>query len=145
MLAATVPRPDETHEHLVVELKGPKVAIGASQLQQVKEYALAVAGDDRFDARRTRWEFWAVSTKIEGTADRERKQRGRPVGLVMEDEELNIRVWARTWAEILHDAEHRLRYIKEKLGVAPDQQTALEYLRRVHAERLPEALQDRAA
>jgi hypothetical protein len=60
MLAATVPHGDDIREHLIIELKRPTVAIGPSELQQVKEYALAVADESRFDASRTRWEFWSL-------------------------------------------------------------------------------------
>src|SRR5262249_60525130 len=35
-------------EHLVVELKAPKVKIGPRELTQAKSYALAVSSDERF-------------------------------------------------------------------------------------------------
>jgi hypothetical protein len=35
-------------EHLVVELKAPKVGIGADEITQIKRYALAVSEDERF-------------------------------------------------------------------------------------------------
>lgn len=46
----------------------------------------------------------------------------------------------RTWAEVLHDAEHRHKYAREALGVAPEERRAVEYLRRMHADKLPEIL-----
>jgi hypothetical protein len=41
----------------------------------------------------------------------------------------DMRIWVKTWGEIVHDAEHRLKYVQQQLGVAPDQRRALEYLR----------------
>ncbi|NKE12509.1 hypothetical protein FVP47_07810 [Mycobacterium tuberculosis] len=35
-------------EHLVVELKAPKVYIGADEIVQAKKYQLAVSSDERF-------------------------------------------------------------------------------------------------
>jgi hypothetical protein len=145
LLAQVVPHTDALREHLVVELKRPSVPIGPAELQQVKEYALAVASDPRFDTARTRWEFWAVSTDVKGTVESDRRQSGKPVGLVSDDAERRIRVWVKTWSEIMHDAEHRLKYVKQQLGVAPDQRTALDYLQRVHDEKLPERLSDSQA
>ena len=53
-----------------------------------------------------------------------------------------MRIWVKTWGDIVHDAEHRLKYVQQQLGVAPDQRRALEYLRRMHAEKLPDAVVD---
>jgi hypothetical protein len=142
MLAKSIPHAEDLREHLVVEIKRPSVAIGPKELQQLKEYALAVAAESRFDANKTKWEFWAVSTQVEGTVKRERQQAGRPFGLVYDDEEQRIRIWVKTWGEIIHNAEHRMKYVRAQLGVTPDQQSALAYLRRVHAEKIPSNLHD---
>jgi hypothetical protein len=142
LLAQAIPHADNVREHLVVEFKRPSVPIGPAELQQVKEYALAVASDNRFDTARTRWEFWAVSTEVKGTVESDRRQSGKPVGLVSDDADRRMRIWVKTWGEIVHDAEHRLKYVQQQLGVAPDQRRALEYLRRMHAEKLPDAVAD---
>ena len=52
-----------------------------------------------------------------------------------------MRIWVKTWGEILHDAEHRLKFVKKKLGYDAGEVEALEYLRKEHDERLPEPLQ----
>src|SRR3984893_18246422 len=39
---------DNDYEHLVIELKAPRVRLGAKELTQIKDYALSVAGDARF-------------------------------------------------------------------------------------------------
>lgn len=49
-------------EHLVIELKAPKVVIGAAHLTQIEGYALAVEEDPRFNrVEGLRWHFWIVS------------------------------------------------------------------------------------
>ena len=45
-------------EHLVVELKAPKVKIGSDEMNQIRKYALAVRKDERFSTvRGVRWHF----------------------------------------------------------------------------------------
>ncbi len=48
-------------EHLVVELKAPKVKVGAMELMQIKSYAYAVASDERFENLDSRWTFIVIS------------------------------------------------------------------------------------
>jgi hypothetical protein len=50
-------RADEI-EHLVVELKAPRVKIGTKEITQTEEYAISVAADSRFKtANGVKWAF----------------------------------------------------------------------------------------
>jgi hypothetical protein len=141
MLARQVPHARKEHEHLVVELKAPKVVVGDTEITQIKNYARAVARDPRFDRlQMVQWDFVIVSTRLTEGAESDASQTGRERGLVWEQE--GIRVWVRTWAEIIDDAEFRLNFVKERLGYAPTDELALDYLRRTHAEFVPEPLRD---
>jgi hypothetical protein len=140
MLARQVPHGRQEHEHLVVELKAPKVVIGAKEIGQIKNYARAVARDPRFDRLRVQWDFILVSTDLDDDAKADAKQSDREQGLVSDQE--GIRVWVRSWAEILDGAEWRLNFVKDRLGYAPTDEQALDYLRQTHAEFLPDALRD---
>ncbi|WP_022930015.1 ATP-binding protein [Patulibacter americanus] len=137
LLSRSIETAEDQRRHLVVELKRPSVKVGPKELQQVKDYALAIATDPRFDLERTRWEFWVVSTDVKGTADEERRQYPDQFGLASTLRGGRVRVWVKTWGEILHDAEHRLKFVKKKLGYDPGEVEALAYLRREHDERLP--------
>ena len=56
-------------EHLVVELKAPKVRIGADEITQAKRYAMAVSEDERFHTvRGVCWHFWVVSNSYDDYA-----------------------------------------------------------------------------
>jgi hypothetical protein len=95
MLARSVPQPKaDEHEHLVVELKRPAKKICTKVLGQIEDYAIAVAKDERFRDTKTKWVFWAISNEMTEEARRKAHQRGRPEGLVYDDEELRITVWA---------------------------------------------------
>ncbi len=137
LLSRSIEEAEDRRQHLVVELKSPSVKVGPDELQQVKNYALAIASDPRFDLERTRWEFWVISSEVKGTANEDRQQYPDQFGLASTQRNGRVRIWVKTWAEILHDAEHRLKFVKKKLGYDPGEVEALAYLRREHDERLP--------
>lgn len=141
MLARSVPqsRADE-REHLVVELKRPKTKICVKVLGQVKSYAIAVAQDERFKDTKTKWVFWAISNEMTDEARRDSRQRGRPEGLVYDDEELRITVWAKTWGQIIQDCKGRLNFFKEKLDYEASRASALTYLKKAHEKYVPTSL-----
>ncbi|HEX3720706.1 MAG TPA: hypothetical protein VH595_22375 [Verrucomicrobiae bacterium] len=125
MLARSVPQPRANErEHLVVELKRPAKKICTLILGQVKNYAIAVARDERFRDTKTKWIFWAVSNEMTEEARRESRQRRRPEGLVFDDEELRITVWAKTWGQIINDCKGRLNFFKEKLDYEANHDSA---------------------
>jgi hypothetical protein len=132
------PRTGE-YDYLVVELKRPKKKIDDEVLTQVKKYAQAVARDSRFTGVPIRWTFVAISDEMDDFAKSEANQRDRPRGLVADDPGLNIRVWAKTWSEVINDARSRLRFFKEQLTYEADQESAKAYLKSKHAKFLPPA------
>jgi hypothetical protein len=140
MLARGIPQGRNRLEHLVVELKRPSVAIGPKELQQVRDYAFAVASDDRFSKTDVEWDFYAVSTSLAGTVEEDASQVGQPQGLATTYKDGRVRVWAKTWAELIQDARHRHKFVKDRLDYAPSAQEAFRYLKEAHAEFLPEAV-----
>ncbi|MHB2025884.1 MAG: ATP-binding protein [Elusimicrobiota bacterium] len=138
MLSRSVPsaKADEP-EYLVLELKRPAKKIDLEVLGQVKSYALAVAGDERFAHTKTKWVFWAISNEMTKEAQREAKQKNRESGLVYEDAEQQIVVYAKTWGQIVIDAKARLQFFKERLKYEADHASARQYLEKTHAKYLP--------
>jgi Histidine kinase-, DNA gyrase B-, and HSP90-like ATPase len=137
MLAREIPQSRNRLEHLVVELKRPSVAIGPKELQQVRDYASAVASDDRFDKSEVEWDFFAVSTALAGTVEEDANQAGQPRGLTNTYKQGRVRVWAKTWGELIEDARHRHKFVKDRLDYAPSAKRAFQYLKEAHAEFLP--------
>lgn len=123
-------------EHLVIELKRPKVDIDVPEIQQAFGYASAVANDDRFSVGHAEWEFWIVSAGMSAAAKALANQAGKPPGLYYESGSTNpkVRVWARTWAEIIQDAKVRLQFYKEKLNLEVDSEVAVRRLKRTYAK-----------
>jgi hypothetical protein len=140
MLSRAVERREKLREHLVIELKAPSVSIGTKQISQIKSYAHAVAEDVRFASTSTRWQFWVLSTDVTKDGDRDRRQRGRPFGLVYEPDDAPIQVWIKTWSEVIEDAEHRMKFFQSALNLQATRDQGVEYLRKRHAEFVPTTL-----
>ncbi|MCW2875930.1 MAG: hypothetical protein JWQ95_30 [Sphaerisporangium sp.] len=124
-------------EHLVVELKAPRVKIGQMEVGQIKSYAQAVVNDPQFRDARVSWDFWVVSTEMDDIVRRDATAPNRPPGCIAEWEG-GVRIWARTWSEIIDDCEDRLHFYRDRLNHDPATEQALEYLRRVHGDVMPE-------
>jgi len=137
MLHKTVqPRTGE-YDYLVVELKRPSKKIDSDVLTQIEKYAIAVAGDERFRGVPAKWTFLAVSNQMDDFAKRKASQRDRPKGMVFNDEDLNITVWVRDWADIINSARARLSFINEQLSYEVNRDSAQKYLNKTHAKFIP--------
>ncbi len=138
MLARSLEQNRNKREHLVIELKAPKVAIGNDEASQIENYAEAVSKDTRFDTVDVQWDFYVISTEVRGAPDLRRQSDNAPYGQIMNAK--GIRVWIYTWAEIIQEADHRLKFLKQQLDYQPDEDRAFAYLRKTHAKYLPEQL-----
>lgn len=123
-------------EHLVVELKAPKVILSAKDMIQIEGYALAVERDPRFHTvDGIRWHFWLVSdgyneeveARIEGGPD----PRQRLI-----TKRARVAVGIKTWSEIVEDNLARLQFVKDALEHKVDDGQALAYLQERHKELL---------
>lgn len=126
------------YEYLIVELKRPSKKIDDEVITQIKKYALAVANDERFRDVPAKWTFIAISNDLDAFAKKEANQRGRPKGQVYDDADLNITVWARSWADVINDARAKLRFINQQLSYEADRDSAKEYLHKAHAKFIPD-------
>jgi len=121
------------YQHLVIELKRPSVSIDYSVLGQVDKYALAIINDERFKNSDTKWVFWAVSNNIDDST----KAKGidKPIFAYP-----NAEIWVRDWGSIIDENRERLEFFQQQLNYSATKNTGLEYLRRKHAEYLPNLL-----
>lgn len=125
-------------EHLVIELKAPKVPIGHKEVGQIKSYAQAVVDDPQFADTEVQWDFWIVSTEMDDVVRRDASQPHEPPGRIANWG--SARVWAKTWSEIVEDCETRLHYYRDRLDHDPAAKHASEYLQRMHGQRTPKPL-----
>jgi len=141
MLSRRIPLTDQRErEHLVIELKRPTQKIDLKVQNQILSYAEAVSRDERFRDTATKWHFWAVSNEMDNSVRKLANQKNRPAGLLFDDAEKQVFVWAKTWGEIIHECKARLEFFQQRLNFQADRASALGYLRGIHQKYIPEVL-----
>jgi hypothetical protein len=131
---------DNRLEHLVVELKRPNAKIRRKEQQQIEDYAYAVANDERFNQPNVSWEFWIIGNELDHYVIEEATSPDRAPGVVKQTK--RYRVIAKTWAEVISDAKHRLKFVSDSLQYRSTHDEGIEYLRRAHAKLLPPVLKE---
>lgn len=111
-------------QHLVVELKRPKVTLSQTELAQITNYAVAVAKDERFRTPDVTWEFWLVGDDLDAVVTELVHGKDQPVGLYKEGS--NYRIWARRWAEVLEENRQRLHFYRTHLDYQPSEDPGLD-------------------
>ena len=141
---AISPRSGEM-DYLVIELKRPSRKIDDDVITQVKKYAMAVAGDERFKGVPAKWKFIAISNEMDEYAKNDASQLDRPAGQVWISPSGNITVWVRAWAEVINTARARLQFINKSLSYEASRDTARAYLEKTHAKFIPDPEEDKPA
>lgn len=131
----------EDREHLIVELKRPNFKLNDDSLTQIKKYAFAIAEDERFIGIDTKWTFWLISNDMNSSVYRQANQRHLPPGCIHDDAEKNIKIWVKTWGQVLAESQSRLHFFQEQLQYRAKREDALSYLRKEYKKYLPEVFQ----
>lgn len=123
-------------EHLIVELKAPKVKISAEEITQAKRYAMAVSKDERFHTvSGVRWHFWIVSNGYDDYAKEEIAGGPDPARQLIHRKD-NIAVGIKTWGELIEENRARLQFFQEQLQHSADESAAIRYLQERHSKYL---------
>lgn len=126
--------------HLVIELKRPNHRLTDDDVTQIRSYASAITNDERFDQPNSHWDFWLIGNEMKDTVEEARNQANLPPGVVQNSKKYTITV--RTWAEIIGDAEHRLKFVQESLRYESDRDQGLVSMRDKYSEYLPQTAFD---
>jgi len=121
-------------------LKRPSRKIDTMALSQVQSYAEAVASDSRFFDTQTTWHFYAISNDLHPHVRAQANQPDRASGLAIEYSDKPIKIWAKTWGQLIHECETRLQFVKKQLAYEPTHKAGLDYIRAAHANYLPDVL-----
>ena len=107
------------YHNIVVELKHPNIAIGETQLSQVKKYMRTIMSIPDFNASNMSWEFYLIGTKfssngfIEGELNTN-KNHGEPHLVYKSDQ---YKIYVLTWSELFASFEMRHSYLEQKLNL----------------------------
>jgi len=122
----------DEREHLIVELKAPKVNIGEDEISQIKSYAFATIADERFKRLKTKWNFWVISNDLKPFAEMELKQDKSGRGVIYDTE--NLTIFVKTWGELIQECKHRLGFVRAQLDINIDSSDGLKYLQESYSE-----------
>lgn len=121
-------------EHLVIELKAPRVKIGSDEMTQIRKYSLAVRQDARFaHVKGVRWHFWLVSNDydeltrdaIETGPDAERRLIGRSDNHI---------IGIKTWGELIEENRARLQFFQEQMQHTVSESQAVAHLQEKYSK-----------
>jgi Histidine kinase-, DNA gyrase B-, and HSP90-like ATPase len=111
-----VPHGDEKHrEFLLIELKRPSLTIGRKELDQLEDYVNSILAQPDFINTSTNWNFYLVTSEYDDVVKERITQENRAAGLFIDKP--NHKVWVKSWAELLRDAEGRLKFVQDQLRI----------------------------
>jgi hypothetical protein len=143
VIGKTVARSSGQPMHnLVIELKRPTQKITPKVIQELRDYAFAIAKDERFSGMPARWTFWALSNQLTEQAQEQASQRNMPPGVVYQSEPKSGRsfeytIIAKAWGEVLDQAAQRLEFFRSKLVYSPSFSQGREFLRATYSDFIP--------
>lgn len=138
-LYKSVPQAEEgKFEHLIIELKRPGLVLKSKELTQIKEYAIAVANDSRFDKDNVRWKFVLIGNELDALTKDEARQSGRPKNCVIQPENGNYEVYVMQWSELLGDLKWKYSFIKNELSKTEQSPEELKYVKEKYGDMLPD-------
>ena len=143
VLSASASSYSRSREYLIVELKRPSVTLGKTELDQIEAYANAITDDIQFNQLDVTWTFWLIGKDYDSYINRKLQTPGHPRGCALIAPK--YRVFVRSWAEVLDDAEHRHQYLKDALAATSDQDAGLDYPNRVHQDLIPDVVKRQAS
>lgn len=128
--------------NLVIELKRPTQKITPKVIQEVRDYAFAIAKDERFGGVTARWTFWALSNQLSEQAQEQSNQRNMPPGVVFQSEPRASRsfeytIIAKSWGEVLDHAAQRLEFFRTQLAYSPSFSQGREFLSATYKDFIP--------
>ena len=99
-------------------LKHPRVVLGKSELDQVKEYMSVILGEDEFNATNMTWEFYLVGNSYNDYIERKLENaavHGEPHLVYKVSKDRNYRIYVLEWSEVVTNFELRHSFLLDKL------------------------------
>jgi hypothetical protein len=137
---------DPVH-NLIIELKRPTQKVTPAVLAEVRDYAYAIARDERFHGIPAKWTFWALSNQISDQAQQEATQMNLPPGVVFQSgiiagKNFEYTIIAKTWAQVLDQASQRLEFFRKHLSYSPSFSQGRNFLNAVYRKYIPTEAQN---
>lgn len=131
-------RPGET-VRLVVEVRRPSQPITVRVLNRVAATAAGLAGAARSNSGLVRWRFVVVGDGLDDGARARVTSEARRPGLVSEEAESGVEIWAYGWSELIAAARARLEATRSALREAAGRELAKGHVQQAHMKFIPAA------
>jgi len=123
---------DIKHQHLLVELKAPKVKLGREEVDQVRRYADTILDSDEFDKTSVHWDIYLVSSGIKSEIEKDRNQKDKKFGILYDWPDMSI--WTFTWSEIITNAREEMTLVSQHLEKKSQELAVSDYLKENYPE-----------
>lgn len=127
--------------HLIVELKAPDVPIGRRELDQVEDYANAIATNPQFAGSTAQWDIILVGARLDDVAKNRIHPDGQDVGRFWAPEPKpgapRVTAYVRQWRDVIDENKRRLDYLIAALEHDPSTDQSLSSIRLRYADALP--------
>ncbi|MEV0716264.1 ATP-binding protein, partial [Asanoa sp. NPDC050611] len=112
LLLARARREHERRQHLVVTAAG---SAGEKEVGRLVPYAEAIAADAGFRGIRVDWDVWLLADRVDADVQAAVRDARRPPGCLLDrdDGRSHVRVWVRTWAELLNECSDRVHFFEQ--------------------------------
>jgi len=110
----------DEREVMVVELKSPKCAIGAKEIQQLERYAFAIENNDAAPSEKVNYKLVLISSRLTAFAKSKAAssfETYRVPFLLERKTEKNIELYIMPWRELIETNQRKLSYLSGKLKV----------------------------
>lgn len=124
-------------EYLIVDIQVPGTKAAGESLTLLTEFAHAVARDSRFRGLSARWTWLTISHEVGEVTAAETSHSGKSMGRVVEDADLKLTIWVKTWSEIISNARARLSFTQQQLAEQADTASAKTPLKKTHLKYIP--------
>ncbi len=88
---------------------------GRKELDQLEDYVASILLQPDFVNASTFWNFYLVSSEVDGFVKSRTNQKDRPAGPFLDNP--THRVWVKSWAQLIRDCESRLAFVQERLQI----------------------------
>jgi len=128
------PIQDEKYENLVIELKRPTKTLTKVEIDQIENYAFAIAADDRFPKENTKWSFILLGKDFDKYVTTRLQDKKNGDGNLYNSDDGQISISIYKWNKVIHDNKLRHQFLKDRLKYQIDEnEKSLEYLRTKYA------------
>ncbi|CFX15268.1 Uncharacterized [Syntrophomonas zehnderi OL-4] len=118
--------------------------LSMQEVEQITDYAFAVADNPRFPKEKTKWTFLLTGSAINKNTKRRLREYENEFGLYVRED--NVTVWVKDWGQIINEAYARHKYLEDSLKLAAtDNSEGLGFLIEKHSQLIPNVVRKSAA